>query len=75
VVHRLARHDGWKSVFIKNRIDPYHGVDASSWVLVTRNEAFLSGREVAPRRGPVPTMGPLWTDDFSSIFPLLRSRR
>ncbi|HEY6376543.1 MAG TPA: fused MFS/spermidine synthase [Edaphobacter sp.] len=45
----------------------------STWVLVTNNTAFLTHPDVAPyalRIDPIPTLHP-WTDDYSSLLPLL----
>ncbi|MGL1102707.1 hypothetical protein ACSTLM_00670, partial [Vibrio parahaemolyticus] len=46
---------------------------ASSWVMVARSPADLSGLTGTPRWTP-PDVGattPLWTDDFSNVFSVL----
>jgi hypothetical protein len=75
VVHRLARENGWFAISVKDLDDPDRSVDLSRWVLVTRNQAFLSQPELTARLEAAPMEGPLWTDDFSSILPLLRALR
>src|SRR5579871_286436 len=45
----------------------------STWVLVTNNTAFLTSPSVAPYAlpiDPIPSLRP-WTDDYSSLLPLL----
>ncbi len=46
----------------------------STWVLVTNNTAFLDQPRQSPptpcRIDPIPTLRP-WTDDYSSLLPLL----
>jgi hypothetical protein len=37
-------------------------------VLLTRNQAFLDLEAVHEDEEPMPAPGPLWTDDFSSLF-------
>jgi hypothetical protein len=70
VVHRLARHNGWTSAHVEDDEDEARGINCSDWVLVTRNEEFLE-MEVVPYRVDEPIACPLWTDDFSSIWPLV----
>jgi hypothetical protein len=71
VVHRLARHNGWSSSTVGDAEDDVHGVSSSDWVLVTRNEDFLDIEvEALDKDTPIPC--PLWTDDYSSVFPLLK---
>lgn len=43
-------------------------VSSSDWVLLTRNQAFLALEIVREDEEPMPAPGPLWTDDFSSLF-------
>ena len=35
---------------------------------MTRNQAFLDLEAVREDEEPMPAPGPLWTDDFSSLF-------
>ena len=54
--------------------DPSVGVYASNWVVVTNNERFLNHAEVRASMAEAPQPGLLWTDDYSSIIPLLRKK-
>jgi hypothetical protein len=50
------------------------GEFSASWVLVSDNAAFLAQPEVAAAARP-PVFRPglrLWTDDYSSLLPLLQ---
>ncbi len=55
--------------------DPSVGVYASNWVVVTNNERFLNHAEVKASKALAPQSGQLWTDDYSSIIPLLRQKK
>lgn len=72
VVYRLAEEIDLHPLFFSNRKDPNVGVYRSDWVLLTNNEQFLSDPEVRTSRLFDQPVGPLWTDDYSSIIPLLR---
>ncbi len=75
VVKALADHAGLPAVLISSPEDEYGGY-AADWVLVTANHEFLSlpavkgvAEEIKPRPG-----FRLWTDDYSSLLPLLKWR-
>ena len=62
---------------IEGEPDDEHGVDGTSWVLVTSNKQFLENPAIvgaatdwdkADKRPDT-----LWTDDFSAIWPLLKT--
>jgi hypothetical protein len=72
VVHRLAVDMGFRASYIENDEDADCFVDGSDWVLLTRCREFHQDPEVKRARTSWPPPGPLWTDDFSSIVPLLR---
>ena len=45
------------------------------WTLATRSGAFLAAREVAGHLAQTPSLPadvPVWTDDFSSVFELIK---
>jgi hypothetical protein len=72
VVHRLALDLGRRLIYVKNEERESRGVDGASWLLMTNNEQFLAKSEVHEDERDLPAAGPLWTDDFSSLFELLK---
>jgi hypothetical protein len=46
----------------------------SIWVLLSRNDRVLSQPEIAAHLKPIDSskVTPLWTDDYSNLFQLLR---
>lgn len=71
VVRRLAEEMGLPAFFVVAPDEAPLGVYSSRWALVTRNRRFLAVDEVRLARRLVPRLGPLWTDDFASVFDLL----
>jgi len=73
VVLALAREEGYEAMVVRNPKDEEGLVDITEWVLVTRDPAFLKAiRALVP--GPQPRAPEdlrAWTDDRSSLFPLL----
>jgi hypothetical protein len=75
VVRALAEHLGWGAAMVLSADDPKLGEDSSRWVLVTGNQDFLRNPAIAenatgwtlPARPPV-----LWTDDFASLWHVLK---
>jgi hypothetical protein len=53
------------------------GFHSSSWLLLTHNREFLNSPAILSRAqkpdSPNPTRPMLWTDDYASIFPLIRN--
>jgi hypothetical protein len=72
VVVRLATELGKPVVYLENEDDEDRGVDSSDWMLMTSNRGLLEHDDVAANANEIPPPGPLWTDDFSSIFTLLK---
>jgi hypothetical protein len=76
VVRRLAQHFGLAAVEIATKRSEDGTTWGSLWVLLTRNPAFLEEPGVAdpgaPRESADPAF-PLWTDDWSSLLPVLRA--
>jgi hypothetical protein len=74
VVDQLARNAGMQAVLVTNPEDLNQGVLYSEWVLVTANAEFLKNPAVARARQPidVPPGLRLWTDDYSSLFPIIQ---
>jgi spermidine synthase len=75
VVRRLAADRSLLAICVKTLPVKESGNVASTWVLVTRNHAFgklaATWPEYSPWSSTLDT-APLWTDDFSSIFQVLR---
>jgi hypothetical protein len=74
VVEQLARNAGMQAVRVIQREDPARMVFDSEWVLVTANTEFLANPAVVRAREPidVPPGLRLWTDDYSSLFPIIK---
>jgi hypothetical protein len=77
VARGLARHLGWKAVPFVSGDYADTGESAATWVLMTANSGFLKQSGIAneasewttPQRPPL-----LWTDDFASLWHVLRFR-
>lgn len=74
VIEQLARNAGMQAVRVIDHEDPAREVFDSEWVLVTANAGFLTDPAVTRARQPieVPAGLRLWTDDYSSLFPLIK---
>ncbi|CAN5521813.1 fused MFS/spermidine synthase [soil metagenome] len=70
----LAANAHLKSASIDSPANNAEGAYRASWVLVTDNEAFLANPLITENQIPVPrVLGiRLWTDDYSSLLPLLK---
>src|SRR5215472_1522541 len=74
IVDQLARHAGMQAAFIVSDDNDDTGEYSSDWVLVTSNREFLARPDVAEVIDPIPARAGLrlWTDDYSSVLPILR---
>ena len=75
VTRGLAQHLGWDAVRFLSPEDEHTGESSARWVLVTSNAEFLSKPEVASNISPWEKRDAapiLWTDDFSSLWHVLR---
>jgi hypothetical protein len=76
VVRGLAHHFGLHARLIDHDAKPEQWwLYSSTWMLLVRDPAVLQGSDLpAPRtpRDSRPSNPPLWTDDFSSVFGILR---
>jgi hypothetical protein len=68
VVQRHADATGMSAIYIENYSSSRRQVDSADWVLLTRNQSFLDLEIVREDEVEMPAAGPLWTDDFSSLF-------
>jgi spermidine synthase len=77
VVAQEAEHAGLSAVMVSNPDDEYTGAYAADWVLVTANRDFLGLPKVSAAAEEIaPTPGlRLWTDDYSSLWPIVKWRK
>jgi hypothetical protein len=68
VVARLAETAGLNAIYIENDESDSRMVSSTDWILLTNNQAFLDVEAVHEDEEAMPEPGPLWTDDFSSVF-------
>jgi len=76
VVVNLAKHFGYAlaKCDYEEREDAWW-VYASTWILLSRDESFLKKPLISAASAPAKTNRtkvPLWTDDFASLFQILR---
>jgi hypothetical protein len=74
VLAREAQQAGMHAVTVHSAGDESRGIFIADWVLLTNNEKFLAQPEVA-RAAHTSLMRSnvgLWTDDYSSILPILK---
>jgi hypothetical protein len=74
VIYELADEFGLHAAFIENPADGDRA-SLSLWMLLTRNQKFLEQSAIASRITPRPRdlkTVPLWTDDYSNLFQILR---
>jgi hypothetical protein len=74
VVQLLANDAGYPARWVSNDDEQRKLIDASDWVLVTRNEHFLEELEtsVFVDTVNVPPRLRMWTDDYNNVFQILR---
>lgn len=74
VVATVARDAGLRAVAVHSHGDEQNGIYFADWVLVTGNQNFLGEPEVFNNATPTRTHAGLrmWTDNYSSVFPLLK---
>ena len=74
VVERLAAEFGLSSVCISEDSEANWWVYATTWVLLSRDKAFLDSNEIraAADTPSAKADGPLWTDDFASLYAILK---
>ena len=78
VTEGLARHMNYQMIPLFRPGDPATGGMTSIWVLLTQNEALIGDELLRKlsKRPPVTAKPPvLWTDDFSTLLPILEWRR
>jgi hypothetical protein len=74
VVAAIAKDAGLYALSVHSHGDEQNGLYFADWILVTTNQAFLSQPEVVNNAYPTPLRADLrlWTDNYSSLLPLLK---
>ena len=74
VVAAIAANAGLRAMSVHSHGDDQNGLDYADWILVTANETFLNQPEIVNNAFPTPLQASvrLWTDNYSSVFPLLK---
>lgn len=77
VAKQLADSIGYPAVLVVNSDDDPNLVFNSDWVLITRNQSFLDLGVISSPGVPIaiPKHLPLWTDDYNSLFRILKPVR
>jgi hypothetical protein len=70
----LAASAGMQAQLIESAPDAARGAFRSTWVLLSESPTFFTKPEIAVAIQPVPTIPGLrlWTDDYSSLLPILK---
>ncbi len=74
VVLGIAQELGWPSKLISSKGDDSQGTNDTSWVIITKNQAFLNDPQVKKsfsRDWPSKVEPILWTDDYGSLVPII----
>jgi hypothetical protein len=72
VIGRLAAANGMEAQEVHTAANEQRGELQAAWVLVSARREFFEAPEVARAGVPVAASGTLWTDDYSSLLPLVR---
>jgi len=74
VIAGIARDAGMRAVSVHSHGDEQNGLYYADWILVTSNQSFLAQPEIVNTAFPTPLRADvrLWTDNYSSVFPLLK---
>jgi hypothetical protein len=71
-----ARNAGMKALLVHSTDDERRGIFAADWVILSANESLMGRPEIVNAAQPlreIPGLR-LWTDDYSSLLPLLQWR-
>jgi hypothetical protein len=72
IVRRIADRHDYTAVYIHTPADLNDDINASDWVIISNNEEFMERDEILERCNEWPMVGPLWSDDYSSLFAAFR---
>jgi spermidine synthase len=73
-IERVAKSEGMQARVVESFEVPAEGAYRATWVLVSGNAAFFERPEVASASAAITSQAGLrvWTDDYSSLWPVLR---
>jgi spermidine synthase len=73
-IERVAKSEGMQARVVESFEVPAEGAYRATWVLVSGNAAFFERPEVASASAAITSRAGLrvWTDDYSSLWPVLR---
>jgi SAM-dependent methyltransferase len=76
VVAGIAAGAGLEAMSVHSHGDEQNGYYFADWILVTANKALLAQPEIVNNGFPTPPQSDvrLWTDNYSSVFPVLKWR-
>jgi len=74
VIGRLAEAQGMEAATVETQANAARGEFQATWVLVSERREFFALPEIERVAVPVAAGGALWTDDYSSLLPLVRWR-
>jgi hypothetical protein len=73
---KLAEHFGLKFAIVPDDYEEQWWIYRTTWILVTRNDAILEStkiKDVTEAAEPDPKgKHPLWTDDFASLYEIIK---
>lgn len=72
VVRGLARERGLEALRIEQEEDAWNAVEASTWMLVTRDAAFVDRLRASAEPAEPDARTLVWTDAFSSVIGVLK---
>jgi hypothetical protein len=74
VVAAIAGNAGLRAMSVHSHGEQQNGFYYADWILVTANQTFLHQPEIVNEAFPTPMRAGvrLWTDNYSSVFPLLK---
>jgi SAM-dependent methyltransferase len=72
VVGEAARVLGLSAIVVESRPDAAHALLAAAWILIGSDPAFFGDPRVLALSRPTKARGLAWSDDFSSLFEVLR---
>jgi spermidine synthase len=70
VVQRVARQIGAESLLIHNSSEKKNRIESSSWMVITKDLKLAN--QLAMLASPIRGAMPLWTDDYSNLFRILK---
>ena len=69
---KLSKKGLYGRTILNNAADYDGAIDAATWILIADNKEFLTMPKLRERLAKMDTNIPLWTDDYSNIFRILK---